>query len=411
MTKKRVVITGMGIVSALGDDPDVYYDNLLAGKSAVKTITRFPTEDFSTRFAGEITDFDPSEFIEKKRARRIDPFIAYALVAGHKAMRHSGLQADKLALERCGIIVGSGMGGMSMFAENTIAIHEKGPRRVSPFLIPMIITNMAGGMLAMDLGFMGPNYSVSTACATSNHALISAADHIRKGEADIMLTGGSEAALLPLGLAGFCACKALSTRNDAPEKASRPFDKGRDGFVMGEGSAVFVLEELEHAKKRGATIYAEYLGGSSSCDAFHMTDPHPEGKGVALCIRNALGDAGVGADQVDYINAHATSTPLGDLAEIHAVKRVIPNPSRVSVNATKSMIGHCLGAASAVEGVATAMALHRQVIHPTINLEDPEEGLDFHIPTEAHERKIDVALSNSFGFGGHNATIVLGTLR
>lgn len=409
----RVVITGMGIVSAFGNDVDLFYDKLLAGESAIKMISGFPTEEFSTRFAGEIHGFDPGEYIDKKRARRLDPFISYALVAGKKALEHAGF--DSAALEqldkvRCGVLVGSGMGGMSVFHENVLALHEKGPKRVSPFLIPHIITNMAGGMLAMDLGFMGPNYSISTACATSNHAIIAAAEHIRRGETDLMLAGGSEAAILPLGLAGFCACKALSQRNDEPTRASRPFDKDRDGFVMGEGAGVLILESYEHAKKRGATIYAEYLGGASSCDAYHMTDPHPEGKGVSLCVKNALINAKVPVDKVDYINAHATSTPLGDLAEINAVKKVIPNPEKVTINGTKSMIGHLLGAASAVEAIATVQAIHRGIIHPTINLENPEEGLQFHIPTKAYEKDVKVALSNSFGFGGHNATIVLGKL-
>lgn len=414
MTKNRVVITGMGIVSAFGNDVDVFYDQLLAGKSAIKPITRFPTEEYSTRFAGEISDFDPGEYIDKKRARRLDPFISYALVSGKKALENAGFNLTDLSMldpTRCGVVVGSGMGGMQVFYENAATLHEKGPKRVSPFLIPHIITNMAGGMLAMDLGFLGPNYSVSTACATSNHAIISAAEHIRNGDTDLMLAGGSEAAILPLGVAGFCACRALSQRNDEPTRASRPFDKNRDGFVMGEGAGVLVLESYEHAKKRGAKIYAEYLGGASSCDAYHMTDPHPEGRGVSLCIRNALKDAGVTQDQVDYINAHATSTPVGDLAEINAVKRVIENPEKVTMNATKSMIGHCLGAASAVEAIATVQAIHRGIIHPTINLEDPEEGLGFHIPTKAFERDVRVALSNSFGFGGHNATLVLGQVR
>lgn len=414
MTKKRVVITGMGIVSAFGNDVDVYYDSLLAGKSAIKTITGFSTEDFTTKFAGEITDFDPGEYIDKKRARRLDPFISYALVAGKKALEYAGFNLNELSgldMERCGVIVGSGMGGMAVFCENVQTLLEKGPKRVSPFLIPHIITNMAGGMLAMDLGFMGPNYSISTACATSNHAIIAAAEHIQRGETDLMLAGGSEAAIIPLGLAGFCACRALSQRNDEPTRASRPFDKGRDGFVMGEGAGVLILESYEHAKKRGATILAEYLGGASSCDAYHITDPHPEGKGVSLCIRNALANAGVSGEDIDYINAHATSTPVGDMAEINAVKRVIKNPEKVTMNGTKSMIGHCLGAASAVEAIATVQAIHRGIIHPTINLENPEDDLGFHIPTKAYEKDVKVALSNSFGFGGHNATIVLGKFR
>ncbi len=281
--KKRIVITGMGLVSCFGNDVDLFYDYLLAGKSGVRPLTTFPCDDYPTRFAATINNFDPGEYIEKKQARRIDPFIAYALVAGKKALESASLKdLDKIDKKRCGILIGSGMGGMGVFAEGVQTLLEKGNRRVTPFLVPYIITNMAGGLLAIDTGFMGPCYSISTACATANNAIISAANHIQRGEADLMIAGGSEAAITPLGVAGFCACKALSQRNDAPERASRPWDKNRDGFVIGEGSGVLILESLEHALARNAPILAEYLGGGISCDAHHMTEPRNDGAGVAL---------------------------------------------------------------------------------------------------------------------------------
>lgn len=409
MTKKRLVVTGLGLVSCFGSDVNSFYQALLAGKSGVTPLTTFACEDYPTRIAAEIKAFDPGDYIDKKQARRIDDCIAYSIVAGKKALEDAGI--DKEALEkldktRCGILIGSGMGGMERFCEGVATLNEKGFRAVSPFFIPFILTNMGGGLLAMDLGFMGPNYSISSACATGNHSIIAAADHIRKGDADLMLCGGAEAPILPMGVAGFSACKALSVRNDAPEKASRPWDKGRDGFVMGEGAGVLVLESLEHALARGATILAEYLGGGMSDDAFHITMPRTDGEGVALCMQNALKDAGVDAKDVNYINAHATSTPAGDMAEVNAVKKVLPDSTRVAMNATKSMIGHCLGAAGGIEAIVTVKAIQEGMLHPTINLDDPEAGLDFLIPTEATPFDIKVAISNSFGFGGHNASLV-----
>jgi 3-oxoacyl-[acyl-carrier-protein] synthase II len=409
MKKKRIVVTGMGVVSCFGSDVEQFYTSLLNGKSGVATISEVPEGEFPVRFAAAVKDFDPGEYLDKKQARRVDRFISFAMVAGKKAIEHAKLVGDSLeALDksRCGVLIGSGMGGMNMFVENTRSLYEKGFRRVSPFFVPYIITNMAGGLLAMDLGFMGPNYSISTACATSNNAIIAAANHIRAGEADLIVCGGSEAAVIPMGMAGFAACKALSERNDAPEKASRPWDKGRDGFVMGEGAGVIVLESLEHALKRGAPILAEYLGGGLSCDAYHMTEPRSDGVGVALCIERALQDASTTADEVNYINAHATSTPLGDMAEVNALKKVFAHPEKIKMNATKSMIGHSLGASGGLEAVATIKAITDKMMHPTINLEDPEEGIGFVIPTTKEKIDIKVAISNSFGFGGHNATIV-----
>lgn len=414
MKQKRIVITGLGVVSCFGNDVDTYYQSLLEGKSGARLIDEFSCEEYPTRIAAPIKNFDVGSYIDKKQARRIDKNIAYTLVAGHKALEMSKLDKEALAqLDkiRCGILVSSGMGGMAVYSEGVETLVEKGQRWVSPFFVPYILTNMGGAMLAMDVGFMGPNYSISTACATGNNAIIAAANHIMKGDADLMICGGSEAPILPIGLAGFCACKALSKRNDEPEKASRPWDRGRDGFLMGEGAGVLVLESLEHALKRGAPIIAEYLGGGVSCDAYHITEPRADGEGVALCINNALTEAGIKPEEVDYINAHATSTPLGDMCEVNAIKKVFKTPHKIAMNSTKSMIGHCLGAAGGLEAVATIKAIETGMIHPTINLEDPEPNLEFHIPTKAEKKAIKVAISNSFGFGGHNATIVMGAYQ
>lgn len=407
--KKRIVVTGMGVVSSLGDDVDIFYQNLLDGKSGISPITEFPCEDYPTRFAGTIKNFDTGEYLDKKQARRVDKSIAFAIVAGKKALENGKLtkQAlDALDKTKCGILIGSGMGGMDTFVSGVQTLLEKGNRKVTPFFVPYILSNMGGALLAMDIGFMGPNYSISTACATGNNCLISAAEHIRKGDADLMIAGGVEAAIIPMGVAGFCACKALSQRNDEPTKASRPWDKNRDGFVMGEGSGVIILESLEHALKRGATIFAEYLGGAVSCDAYHITEPRDDGAGVVLCIQKALEDAGVSAHDVSYINAHATSTPVGDMAEVNALNKVFAHPEKIVMNGTKSMIGHSLGAAGGIEAVVTVKAIKEGIVHPTINLENPEEGIRFELPTHAKKMDIKVAISNSFGFGGHNATVV-----
>jgi 3-oxoacyl-[acyl-carrier-protein] synthase II len=409
MKKKRIVITGMGLVSCFGNDVDHFYAQLLAGKSGAKTISGFPCEDLPTRIAATISDFDPGDYLDKKQARRVDKYIAYAMVAGKKALESAGIDTETLAKlnkQKCGVIVGSGMGGMDVFVNGVQSLDQKGWRKVTPFFVPFIISNMGGALLAMDIGFMGPNYSISTACATANNCIISAANHIRNGDADLMICGGTEAAVIRMGLTGFCACKALSERNDEPEKASRPWDQGRDGFLMGEGAGVLILETLEHALARGATILAEYLGGGVSCDAYHMTEPRSDGEGVALCIHNALNDAGVQVEDVNYINAHATSTPLGDMAEVNALKKVFPNPQNVVMNGTKSMIGHSLGAAGGLEAIATVKAITDGIVHPTINLDNPEPGIDFQIPTQAMKHPIRVGISNSFGFGGHNATVV-----
>ncbi len=407
----------MGIVSCFGNDVDEFYNALLAGKSGVRPITHFPCEDYPTRFAASVPDFDASAYIDRKQDRRIDPFIRYAIVAGKRALEMAQITPELLASfdkTRCGVLVGSGMGGLRTFYEGTTTLSEKGYKRLTPFFIPYIITNMAGALLAIDLDFMGPNYSISTACATANFSITAAANHIRMGHADLMIAGGAEAAVYPVGLAGFVANGALSERNDASEKASRPWDRGRDGFVMGEGSGVLVLESLEHALARGAPILCEYLGGAVSCDAYHMTAPRQDGRGISQCIEMALADAGVSKERINYINAHATSTPLGDTAEVEAIHTVFgPLTKKIKMNATKSMTGHCLGAAGGIEAIATIMAIKTGKLHPTINLDDPEPILR-DIDPIAHTAKahtIDVALSNSFGFGGHNSSIIFAPFR
>lgn len=412
MSKKRVVVTGMGLVSCFGNDVDLFYESLLQGKSGVRTITHFPCEEFPTRFGAWVPDFDTSEYIDKKLARRIDPFIRFATVAGKKALVDAGLVGEafgKLDKRRCGILIGSGMGGTGTFYEGSHTLITKGFKRLSPFFIPFIITNMGSALLAIDLGFMGPNYSISTACATGNYSIFSAANHIHQGHADLMICGGSEAAVCPIALAGFVANGALSERNDEPERASRPWDKKRDGFVMGEGAGILVLESLEHAQARGATILAEYAGGSISCDAFHMTAPRDDGLGVSVCMEGALQDAGITPECIDYINAHATSTPLGDMAEVKAVIDFFgAHAKRIKMNASKSLIGHCLGAAGGIEAIICIKALLTGKLHPTLNLEEPEsslEGIDV-VKDQAQEHPINYALSNSFGFGGHNSSVI-----
>ncbi|MBI3900528.1 MAG: beta-ketoacyl-ACP synthase II, partial [Chlamydiia bacterium] len=343
MGKKRIVVTGMGVVSCFGTDVEQFYQSLLEGKSGIAPIEGFPCADWPTRIAGVVRDFDTENYLEKKQARRVDPFTRYAMVAGKKALEYGGLVGealDRLDKSRCGIIIGSGMGGMSVFYDGVETLLNSGYRRLTPFFVPYIITNMAGALIAIDTGFMGPNYSISTACATSNNSIHAAAEQILQGKADLMLCGGAEAAILPIGLAGFTAIKALSTRNEEPEKASRPWDKGRDGFVMGEGAGVLLLERLEHALDRGAPILAEYLGGAANCDAYHMTDPRTDGLGVAQCVELALLSAGVKKEDVNYINAHATSTPVGDTCELEAIHKIFgSHTSQIKMNSTKSMIG------------------------------------------------------------------------
>ncbi|XP_073048220.1 3-oxoacyl-[acyl-carrier-protein] synthase I, chloroplastic-like [Primulina eburnea] len=407
--KKRVVITGMGLVSVFGNDVDAYYDKLLAGESGITPIDRFDASKFPTRFGGQIRGFKSEGYIDGKNDRRLDDCLRYCIVAGKKALESSDLggeRLNKIDKIRAGVLVGTGMGGLTVFSDGVQALIDKGYRKITPFFIPYTITNMGSALLAIDLGLMGPNYSISTACATSNYCFFAAANHIRRGEADLMIAGGTEAAIIPVGLGGFVACRALSQRNDDPQTASRPWDKDRDGFVMGEGAGVLVMESLEHAMKRDAPIIAEYLGGAINCDAYHMTDPRSDGLGVSSCILNALEDAGVSTEEVNYINAHATSTIVGDLAEVNAVKKVFKNTSEIKMNATKSMIGHCLGAAGGLEAIATVKAITTGWLHPSINQFNPEASVEFDtVANKKQQHQVNVAISNSFGFGGHNSVV------
>ncbi|CAI5526055.1 unnamed protein product [Closterium sp. Naga37s-1] len=387
-----------------------FYQKLLDGTSGISAIEGFDASEFPTRIAGEIKDFKDKGYVHPKMARRMDKYMRYLLTAGKRALRDAHMSKEVqegFNKQKCGVLIGSAMGGMQVFNDAVEALKVS-YRRMNPFCIPFVTTNMGSAMLAMDLGWMGPNYSISTACATANYCILAAAQHIQRGDADVMLSGGSDAPVLPLGLGGFVACKALSKRNDEPERASRPWDKNRDGFVMGEGAGVLVLEELEHAKARGATIYAEFLGGSVSCDAHHMTDPHPQGKGVLMCIEQALASSGVPREYVNYVNAHATSTLAGDVQEYKALVAAFGNNPVLKMNATKSMIGHLLGAAGGVEAIATVGAIHTGYLHPNLNLENLEDGLDerYFVRDTKERLDVNVGLSNSFGFGGHNSSIL-----
>lgn len=404
---KRVVITGIGVISPVGTGLDKFWSALTAGVSGIARITRFDPTEFSTQIAGEVKDFDPTGYMDKKEARRMDKFSQYAVVSATMAIEDAGLDLEALDKDRTGVIVGSGIGGMETFEEQCKVLVNRGPNRVSPFLIPMMIANMAAGQIAIKFGLRGPNITAVTACASSANAIGDAFKLIQRGNAEVVITGGTEAPITPLAVAGFCSAKAMSTRNEEPERASRPFDTERDGFVMGEGAAMLVLESLEHAQKRGATIYAELVGYGSTCDAYHITAPDPEGKGAAGAMLMALEDAGLGVEDVQYINAHGTSTPVGDGAEVGAIKKVFGDHAKeVVVSSTKSMTGHMLGAAGAIEGVACVMAIMHSVVPPTINLENPDPALDLDfVPNKAREMNVNVALSNSFGFGGHNVTL------
>ncbi|XP_002969875.2 3-oxoacyl-[acyl-carrier-protein] synthase I, chloroplastic isoform X2 [Selaginella moellendorffii] len=406
--KKRVVITGMGLVSVFGNDVDSFYDKLLQGESGITLIDRFDASKFPTRFGGQIRNFSSQGYIDGKNDRRLDDCLRYCLVSGKKALENAELDTSKIDKERVGVVVGSGMGGLSVFSDAVQALGDKGHRRITPFFIPYTITNMGSALIAIELGFMGPNYSISTACATSNYCFCAAANHIRRGEADVMLTGGTEAPIIPVGLGGFVACRALSQRNSDPQTASRPWDRDRDGFVIGEGAGILVMESLDHAMRRNAPILAEYLGGAVTCDAYHMTDPRADGLGVSTCITRALDDAGVHPEEVNFINAHATSTPVGDMAEVNAIKKVFKDTSEMKMNATKSMIGHSLGACGGLEAIATIKAIKTGWVHPTINQfnVDPLVTCFDTVPNVKKQHEINVAISNSFGFGGHNSVVV-----
>ena len=410
MSRRRVVVTGLGIVCPIGNTVGEAWANALAGKSGITRITRFDPSRLASQIAGEVKNFDLAPYMSPKEARRMDLFIHYGMAAGLQAWRDCGLTTNEQNAERVGINFGSGIGGLPMIETMHEELKQSGPRRISPFFIPGSIINMVAGLLSIEVGAKGPNLAMVTACTTSTHCIGEAMKSIRYGEAEVMIAGGAEAVVTELSVGGFAAARALSTRNDDPATASRPWDKDRDGFVLGEGAGAVVLEEYEHAKARGARIYAEILGYGASADAYHMTAPPEDGDGGYRAMRNALKDAELGADRVDYINAHGTSTPLGDLAETIAIKRLLGSRShKVAVNSTKSMTGHLLGAAGAVEAVFSALALRDQVSPPTINLRTPDPACDLdYVPNSARRMPIKVALSNSFGFGGTNGTLVLG---
>jgi 3-oxoacyl-[acyl-carrier-protein] synthase II len=408
LSRRRVVITGLGIISPVGNGVARAWANILAGKSGITKITRFDASAFASQIAGEVKDFDVTQYISAKEARRMDVFIHYGLAAGIEAIKDSGIEVTPENAERIGVNIGSGIGGLPMIEDTHNTYLEGGPRKISPFFIPGTIINMVSGNLSIMYGLKGPNLAMVSACTTATHCIGDSARMIEYGDADVMIAGGAESTVTPLAIGGFASARALSTRNDDPATASRPWDTGRDGFVLGEGAGVLVLEEYEHAKARGAKIYAELAGFGMSADAYHMTAPVEDGEGAARCMSNALRNAGVATDQVNYVNAHGTSTPLGDLAETKAVKRCFGDHAKnIAVNSTKSMTGHLLGAAGGVEAVFSALAVHHQVSPPTINIfeQDPECDLDY-VPNSAREMKIDVALSNSFGFGGTNGTLV-----
>lgn len=408
MSRRRVVITGLGIVSPVGIGVAENWENIVAGKSGITRITRFDPSRLSSQIAGEVKGFDPGQYLSAKEIRRMDRFIHLGLAAGIEAIKDSGIEVTPLNAERIGVNIGSGIGGLPLIEDSHNALLKGGPRKISPFFIPGTIINMISGNLSILYGLKGPNLAIVTACTTATHCVGDSARLIEYGDADIMIAGGAESTVTELTIGGFSAAKALSTRNDDPATASRPWDVGRDGFVLGEGAGIVVLEEMEHAKKRGARIYAELAGFGMSADAHHITAPCEDGEGAARCILNALRNSGINTDQVDYVNAHGTSTPLGDIAETVAVKRCFGDHARkLAMSSTKSMTGHLLGAAGGVEAVYSALSIHHQVAPPTINIfeQDPQCDLDY-IPNTARNMKIEVALSNSFGFGGTNGTLV-----
>jgi 3-oxoacyl-[acyl-carrier-protein] synthase II len=405
--QKRVVVTGLGIISPVGTGLEKFWTSLTGGVSGIRRITRFDATNFSTQIAGEVVDFDPMQFMDRKEARRMDRFTQFAVAAAGMAIEDSGLDLEVVDRDRAGVILGSGIGGIETLESQAKVLAEKGPGRVSPVFVPMIISNMGAGQVAINFGLRGPNITSVSACASSSNAIGDAFRMLQWGYADVMITGGTEAPITPLAIAGFCTMKAMSGRNEEPERASRPFDAERDGFVAGEGAAILVLESLEHAIKRGARIYAEVVGYGCTCDAYHMTAPDPEGRGAINSMKACLQDAGVSPETVDYINAHATSTPLGDKAETLAIKEVFgEHAKKLAVSSTKSMTGHLLGAAGGLEAMACILAIQRGVIPPTINYEQPDPDCDLDIvPNQARKAKVRFALSNSFGFGGHNATL------
>ncbi len=409
MTQRRVVITGLGVLTPIGNNINEFWQAMMEGKSGAGPITKFDTSDFTTKFACEIKNYDPSPYIDKKALRRMDPYTQYAIITSIMAMEDSGIDLENVDKERIGVVFGSGIGGMDTFEKQHREFIEGGARRISPFFVPMMISDIAAGQISIHYGLKGPNYATTSACATSTNAIADAFFLVQRGSADVILCGGSEAAITPMAIGGFNAARALSTWNDRISEASRPFDKDRNGFVMGEGSGTIVLEELEQAKKRGAKIYGEIIGAGLTGDAYHLTAPAPEGEGAYRSMREAIKDGGIQPEQVDYINAHGTSTELNDINETKAIKKLFGDHAyKLSVSSTKSMTGHLLGAAGAVEAIATILALKNGIIPPTINFNeaDPECDLDY-TPLKPKERNIKYALSNTFGFGGHNSSILL----
>jgi len=405
---RKVVVTGLGLITPLGNDVETSWQGLKAGRSGINTLTHFDASQFSTRIGGSVKDFDCELYLTRKEARRMDVFIQYGLAAGVQALTDSGLLDSQLAPERIGVAIGSGIGGITAIEENAILIRESGPRKISPFFVPGSIINMIGGTLSIRYNLQGPNIAITTACTTGTHNIGVAANMIANGQAEAMLAGGAEMATSPVGLGGFCAARALSTRNDDPTGASRPWDQDRDGFVLSDGAGMMVLEEYEHARKRGATIYAELSGFGMSGDAFHITAPSEDGRGAALCMSNALASAGLNPADIDYINAHGTSTPAGDIAETQAIKKVFKSDSdALVISSTKSMIGHLLGASGAVEAIVSVLSIRDQLVTPTINLDNPDEGCDLdYVPGSSRDMALNVVLSNSFGFGGTNGSLV-----
>ena len=408
MEKRRVVITGCGMLSPLGTGVEKNWDAVTHGRSGIAPITRFDTTDFSSKIAGEVKDFNPEDFVEKKEIKKMDTFLHYSLASGKMAMEDAGLVIDDSIAERVGVLVGSGLGGLSTIEKYHTILLEKGPKKISPFFIPMLIVNLAPGHISMHFGCKGPNSSMVTACATGNHSIGEACKIIQRGDADAMIAGGVESTITPLCVGGFCALKALSTRNDEPERASRPFEKDRDGFVIAEGAGILVMEELSMAKKRGAHIHAEIIGYACNADAYHITAPSPNGEGAARCMTLALKDAGLNYDELDYINAHGTSTQMNDMAETQAMHTVFKDHAKnIAASSTKSMTGHLLGAAGGVEAIFSILAIENGVLPPTINYETPDPECVFdYVPNEAREKDVLHVMSNSFGFGGTNATLV-----
>jgi 3-oxoacyl-[acyl-carrier-protein] synthase II len=407
---RRVVVTGMGVLTPIGNSLEEFWTNAKSGVPGITRVSRFDPSQFSTQIVGEVKDFDPFAYMEKKEARRMDPVQQYAVASAQQAFEQSGLSSDSLEPERAGVVVGSGIGGIETFEKQHTILLNQGPGRVSPFFIPMMIIDLCAGLVSIRFNFKGPNFATVSACSSGAHAIADAFKIIQRGEADVMITGGSEASITPASLAGFCSARALSARNQEPEKASRPFDKERDGFVMSEGAGMLVLESLEHAQKRGAKIFAEMVGVGCTADAYHITAPAPGGEGAIRAMRLALKDAGLKPDSVDYINAHGTSTDLNDITETQAIKAVFgERVKKIPVSSTKSMVGHLLGAGGAVELIATVMSIEEGVIHPTINYEfpDPDCDLDY-VPNQMRKADVRVAMSNSFGFGGHNIAIAVG---